>query len=561
MRILELLHRLEFHRFLRLFWLFFGSNLVDHIRKLISRLSTFFGCAFSSLLFCMLLVPCLLLNAGSSLSTLYSSLDPTSVAQHFAFYELYPNTTEGREALKHAWDLLRGQCTDCDPELLLPSINMNPILSLVNRRDREDAPVLDAEQLAVIEQLAKCLGNRKLKGFGLWNLEEILSLPSSEIDLGHTLLLTEMGELPEMQKKIQSYEAAMDLMALQVVARLKPNATALEKIRAINDYIFSEMKFRFPPHSLYAKEIDAYTFLPSVLDRRRGVCLGVSILYLCLAQRLELPLQAITPPGHIYVRYVDDAGNITNIETTARGIDVPTEHYLGIETKMPQERSIREVVGLAFMNQAAMSWHQKDPQTAVKLYEKARPFLGDDYLLNLFLGFNYLFIGKEEEGKRLLQKVQRQHPEHLITGDTIAADYLLHRIDAGGIEAVFSEVDETRESILNKQSKLKEVTTKYPLFRQGLFHLAVTWMQLGREKEALPILEKYVKLDPEDPTAHYYLSAIHFQRHHFNQAWHHLHAAQAILKQKKHHPKALADLRHALQKKCPEELRKDCQSS
>ena len=37
-----------------------------------------------------------------SLSALYSTLDPTSVSQHFAFYELYPKTQEGREALNHA---------------------------------------------------------------------------------------------------------------------------------------------------------------------------------------------------------------------------------------------------------------------------------------------------------------------------------------------------------------------------------------------------------------------------------------------------------------------------
>ena len=49
---------------------------------------------------------------GSALGSLYSTLDPTSVAQHFAFYELYPNTQEGREALKHAWELLSGNCSD-----------------------------------------------------------------------------------------------------------------------------------------------------------------------------------------------------------------------------------------------------------------------------------------------------------------------------------------------------------------------------------------------------------------------------------------------------------------
>ena len=33
---------------------------------------------------------------AASLSALYSTLDPTSVSQHFAFYELYPKTPEGR---------------------------------------------------------------------------------------------------------------------------------------------------------------------------------------------------------------------------------------------------------------------------------------------------------------------------------------------------------------------------------------------------------------------------------------------------------------------------------
>jgi len=497
----------------------------------------------------LLVVPSLLF---SSISALYSTLDPTSVAQHFAFYELYPKTPEGREALKHAWDLLRGGCEDYDPELILPTSDVKPILSLVNRTSREDAPLLNEEQLHVIGKLSRHLGNRKLQGFALWDGDAIEKLPPDEIDLGRTLLIAELGTHWEAKQKIQSYEASLDLMALQIIARLQPQATPLEKIRAINDYIFSEMRFRFPPHSLYAKDIDVYTFLPSVLDSRRGVCLGVSILYLCLAQRLELPLQAITPPGHIYIRYVDERGNETNIETTARGIDVPTEMYLGIETKKLHERSIREVVGLAFMNQAAVSWHQGDSATAVILYEKARPFLGNDYLLNLFLGFNYLFIGKEKEGKALLRKVQGKAPEHVVVGDTIAEDYLMNLTNVEGIKAVFSEVNETRDSILQKQRELQKIIAKYPRFRQGIFHLAITWMQLGREKEALPLLEEYIKLHPTDPTVNYYLSAIHFQRHNFNQAWTYLNAAKAILEKKEHAPKALADLRRALQRQCPE---------
>ncbi len=486
---------------------------------------------------------------AASLSALYSTLDPTSVSQHFAFYELYPKSAEGRQALKHAWELLSDGCADCDPELILPSIDPKPLINFVNRIDSTDAPLLDEDQLAVIEKLSKHLLNRNLKGYGLWDLEAMLKLPDAEIDLSRCLLLAEMGPLKE---KVRSYEANIDLMALQIYARLREGATPLEKVRAMNDYIFSEMRFRFPPHSLHAKDIDIYTFLPSVLDSRRGVCLGVSILYLSLAQRLGVHLEAITPPGHIYVRHVSPNGEIVNIETTARGIDVPSEMYLGLETKKLQQRDIRQVIGLAFMNQAAVSWHREDAKTAVSLYEKARPFMGDDYLLNMFLGFNYLFIGKEKEGRALLEKVKGVVPDYAISSDTVTEDYLAGYATPEAIQAIYSEVDQSRDSIVAKQKKLEKIVQECPKFRQGIFHLATTWLQLGREKEALPILEKYIKMNPEDATVHYYLSAIQFQRRNFNQAWKHLKASEAIVFAKEHKPHALQELRQALQRACPE---------
>lgn len=492
---------------------------------------------------------------ASALSALYSTLDPTSVSEHFAFYELYPETPEGKKALKYAWELLSGGCSDCDPELILPTLDIQPIISLVNRSSVESAPILSQDQLEVIERLSKHLKNRSLKGFNLWKQEEILALPAEEIDLGRTLLLAELGDTPEAQAKIRSYEANLDLMALQIFARLPKDATPKQKIRAINDYVFSEMRFRFPPHSLYAKEIDMYTFLPAVLDSRRGVCLGVSILYLCLAQRLDLALEPITPPGHIYVRYRGENGEIVNIETTARGIDIPSEMYLGLETKKLQTRNLKEVVGHAFMNQAAVSWHHEDYETAVSLYEKASPFFKkDDYLLTMFLGFNYLFIGKEKEGRELLTKIRGVIPDHAITKDSISEDYLSGKVGVEGIQAIFSEVNEKRSSILEKQKKIEAILTKYPEFRQGVLHLAITWLQLGREKEALIVLENYIRLDPNDPTANYYLSAIHFQRKNFNLAWKYLVQAEAITASFDHFPQALKGLKEALLRACPKPL-------
>lgn len=487
-----------------------------------------------------------------SLTALYSTLDPTSVSQHFAFYELYPKSAEGKQALRHAWELLSGGCSDCDPELILPSLDPQPLINFVNRTSHEGSPLLNEEQLAVIEKLSKHLANRKLKGFGLWDEAAVLQLPPGEIDLARGLLLAELGNGEEARQKVRSYEANIDLMALQIYARLNDQATPQEKVRAMNDYVFSEMRFRFPPHSLHAKDIDIYTFLPSVIDSRRGVCLGVSILYLCLAQRLGLEIEAITPPGHIYVRYVAPNGEITNIETTARGIDVPSEMYLGLETRKLQQRNMKEVIGLAFFNQAAVSWHRNDPETAIVFYEKARPYLGNDFLLNMFLGFNYLFVGREKEGRSLMEKVKGVIPDHAISCDTVAEDYLAGHASPQAIQAIFAEVNETRDSIFEKQKKLLNIVEQFPHFRQGVFHLATTWLQLGKEKEALPILEKYIQMHPQDPTVNYYLSAIHFQRRNYNKAWQFFRAAERLVQEKGHNPRALKELRQSLERACPE---------
>ncbi len=493
----------------------------------------------------------LALIVATSLSALYSTLDPTSVSQHFAFYELYPKTVEGKQALKHAWVLLNGGKSDWDPEMILPSLDPKPLINFVNRGSQDTAPLLSKEELFVIDKLAKHLLNRDLKGYGIWDETVLHGLANEEVDLARGLLLAELGNSEEARQKILSYEASLDLMALQIYARLPDAATPKEKIRAISDYIFSEMRFRFPPHSLHAKDIDIYTFLPSVLDSRRGVCLGVSILYLCLAQRLGLELEVITPPGHIYVRYVGPDGEILNIETTARGIDVPSEMYLGVETRSLQKREIKQVIGLGFMNHAAVGWHRNDPEAAITLYEKARPFLKDDYLLNMFLGFNYLFVGREKEGKALLEKIKGKIPDHAIASDSVTEDYLNGFATPEAIQAIYSEVNERRDSILEKQKKLEEIVEKYPQFRQAVFHLAVTWLQLGREKEALPILEKYIGMNPNDPTVNYYLSAIHFQRRNYNKSWQYLQKAEEIVFAKNHKPRALKELRLALTRACP----------
>ncbi len=494
-------------------------------------------------------LPLLLQAEDLFLKNRLSSLDPLSVTEHLAFYELYQDTAEGTKALNHAWHLLSGgKVKTGGVPVSLPTVDIQEIVHLVSRKNFQKTVKLSSEQLNAIEELSSRLPHRFLKGHQIWTREQLLALQPHEIDIGRGLLIEQFQENVE---DIRQYEASLDLMALQILARLPQTATAEDQIREINRFVFQEMKFRFPPHSLYAKEIDLYTFLPSVMDSREGVCLGVSILYLCLAQRLGLPLEIITPPGHIYVRYRHGA-KIINIETTARGIDLPSDTYLGIDTRLLQERTIKEVIGLAFINQASVAWTQCNYAKTIELYEKARLYVGDDPLLKFFLGLNYLFVGNKKEGKALLESLRNHTFEWAVSPETIPEDYLTGKVDAEGLQVIFLPVDETRASILDKQLKLQKVLQRYPLFRAGIFQLAVTWLQLGRQLEAQQTLERYHSLDDSHSVVEYYLSVLAIQRLDYRKAWDHLRCTEIILSQASHRCKALRGLRDHLRRLSPE---------
>lgn len=395
---------------------------------------------------------------------------------------------------------------------------------------------LDEPTIALIDTLGQDLKNRTLKGYQAKTTEEIQQLPPDEVDVAHGLLLE---QFPGEPQRIASYERALDLMALQVRATLHEDATPEEIAKAINNFVFYDMGFRFPPTSLYAAEIDRFTFLSSVIEERRGVCLGVSILYLSLAQRLGVNLEAVTPPGHIYVRLNDTF----NIETTMRGVHIPSDHYLSINTRALQTRTLKEVIGLAFVNQASVFWKEEKYEATLESYKKARPYLPSDVLLKELTAYIEIILGHEELGKEKLRMLQT--PPWAVSKHSLIQDVLEKRTDRQGLIAVFNHVDQTEASILGKIRALEEVLERFPNFATGLFHLGMCHLQLGRPKQALACFETYHTLHP-DVLSTYYLAILSAMRLQPAKSWEHYHALTKTLGSVNHAPHGLKDLKHQL---------------
>lgn len=115
--------------------------------------------------------------------------------------------------------------------------------------------------------------------------------------------------------------AELDRIAARVEAAHAANP-AREVREDLQQVIFEELGF--------AREVDdaslRYVFLPSVLQARRGSCVGLGTLYLALGERLGLDLHALMVPGHFYLQQREH-GQLHNIELLRKGEELPDSWY------------------------------------------------------------------------------------------------------------------------------------------------------------------------------------------------------------------------------------------
>jgi regulator of sirC expression with transglutaminase-like and TPR domain len=123
----------------------------------------------------------------------------------------------------------------------------------------------------------------------------------TKIDLGKAALTIAASDYPDLD--IDAYLSRIDALATSAAARLGSDADVHRSIAALNFVLFREHGFRgnrehyFDPRN---------SFLNEVLDRRTGIPISLSVLYIEVAQRVGLSLQGVGFPGHFLVKYAGD---------------------------------------------------------------------------------------------------------------------------------------------------------------------------------------------------------------------------------------------------------------
>jgi regulator of sirC expression with transglutaminase-like and TPR domain len=130
-------------------------------------------------------------------------------------------------------------------------------------------------------------------------LAQAVQVPDQQIELARCALLMACEEYPGLE--VESYLGLLDELACQCRRQLRPGSGPYHFIGAINHVLFQQQGFCGNRRDYYDPD---NSYLNRVLERRLGIPITLSLLYLEVAQRLDFPLVGVALPGHFLVKHV-----------------------------------------------------------------------------------------------------------------------------------------------------------------------------------------------------------------------------------------------------------------
>jgi len=154
--------------------------------------------------------------------------------------------------------------------------------------------------------------------------------PEESIDLGHAALTIALGEYPELD--CPDYLRRIDNLALEVAERAGAGADAFRSLAALNFVLFSQHGFRGNRDAYYEAE---NSFLNRVIERKTGIPISLSVLYMEVGQRIGLSFHGVGFPGHFLVK------------TAVEDNQVVIDPFKGGEVKSPKDldQMLRDMYG------------------------------------------------------------------------------------------------------------------------------------------------------------------------------------------------------------------------
>lgn len=126
----------------------------------------------------------------------------------------------------------------------------------------------------------------------------IVAQAGDEFDLARAALVIAQDEYPALEAEV--YLARLDELAARVRCLSGGESDPYRLIASVNVVLFTQESFRGNRGDYYDPR---NSFLNEVLDRKKGIPITLSVIYMEVARRAGLPIQGVGFPGHFLVKY------------------------------------------------------------------------------------------------------------------------------------------------------------------------------------------------------------------------------------------------------------------
>jgi tetratricopeptide (TPR) repeat protein len=321
----------------------------------------------------------------------------------------------------------------------------------------------------------------RAEGFFLRGIDRHLALPGDEVrlaaalqslraDVSRTLLGAHYDPAPAAR--------AIDRATAECAAHLKgalgeaADAHSVLAADAVSDFIFGRLKLEpdLASASVAARD-PVLTFPESVLAKGGGDCIGLGLLFLTLANRLDIPVCGVLVGTHFLVRY-DDGAVTRNYEMLRRGHSHQDWYY-------------RERFDIGFGNDDYMRSLETREVLAVVLYNIAEA---------------YRIAGREGEAGAIYERVLEFLPGFAEARGNLAV------LDAASGDAELAAAE------------LNVVIRDNPGLSSAYANLATAYLALDRPGEAARVCEAGIMRAGADAEVYHALGAAHHKRKRYPQA-------------------------------------------
>lgn len=126
---------------------------------------------------------------------------------------------------------------------------------------------------------------------------EMMRRPEADIDLARAALLVAAENDPTIN--VDAELARLRAWADELARRMEPDWNSLQRLARLRNFMFEELGFRGDVRDYYHPK---NSLLHSVMERRLGIPLTLSIVFMELGWRIGVPFEGVGFPGHFLVR-------------------------------------------------------------------------------------------------------------------------------------------------------------------------------------------------------------------------------------------------------------------